>query len=241
MSDPLSIAFVVEGPTDFVMLKAIVSRILDGRDFVPTIVQPELDRTGKALPGESGLGWPGVFRWCRQASQQAGGGLSNNPLFLVHDLLVLQVDADVAEATYAQGHIEDPVPKNPTLPCVLPCPPPSATTNRLRAVILLWIGETALPPQTVFCTPSKALEAWILAGLFPDDPVVQKGKVECHANPENLLRAKPKKQRLISGGKKQRDKYDAYARHLADNWDFIKRKCTEAYRFESDFLSVLTP
>lgn len=33
MSDPLRIGFVVEGPTDFVVLESVISRLLEGREF----------------------------------------------------------------------------------------------------------------------------------------------------------------------------------------------------------------
>ncbi len=133
MSDPLRIAFVVEGPTDFIVLKEVVARFLEGRDFVLQILQPEMSEAFKPTPGEDG-GWPGVCRWCLQSAEQGDGMLGNNPLFFFHDLLVLQLDADIASSTYSGGHIRDPFSET-TLPCDEPCPPPSATTDRLRAVV----------------------------------------------------------------------------------------------------------
>src|SRR5208337_1977468 len=114
----------------------------------------EMSEAFKPLRGKDG-GWPGVCRWCLQSADQGNGRLRNNPLFFFHDLLVLQLDADVAKESYRRGNIQDPFPGRQTLPCKEPCPPPSATTDRLRQVALRWMGEVTVPPRTVFCTPSK--------------------------------------------------------------------------------------
>jgi hypothetical protein len=235
MSDPLRIAFVVEGPTDFIMLKSAVKNFLGNRDFVAQMLQPEISEAFKITPGEDG-GWPGVFRWCIQASEQGNGKLGNNPLFLFHDLLIFQLDADVAGSNYNAGHVRDPFPEQPTIPCEEICPPASATTNRLRSVILRWMGEQVLPTRIVICTPSKALETWLLVSLFPDDIIARKKDVECHQNPANILQGKPLPRRLVRSGRKNIEMY----RHLADefalNWDNITARCSEASRFENDFL-----
>jgi len=237
MSDALHIAFAVEGTTDFIVLKEIIGKILNNRDFVATPIQPEISALMKARPGEFGLGWSGVYRWCRQAVEQSEGTISDNPLFAAHDLLIVQLDADVAEKKYSDGHIEDPIPEAP-LPCVRPCPPPSATTDHLRNVIAAWLGGDPLPPQMLVCTPSKSLETWILAALFPEDSVIKTGDVECQSNPDNILQSKPKNRRLIASGKKIVKKYEEFAPEIAGQWEFIKEKCTEARRFEADFLSA---
>jgi hypothetical protein len=237
MSDPLRIAFVVEGPTDSIMLKEVVGRFLEGRDFVWQILQPEMSEAFKPIPGED-AGWSGVCRWCLQSAEQGDGRLGNNPLFLFHDLLVLQLDADVASSTYSKGHIRDPF-SEPTLPCEEICPPPSATTDRLRAVVLKWMGEAATPPQTVFCIPSKALETWMLVGLFPGDGVAERDDVECRPNPAVTLQGKPLKRRLLSSGKKHVEKYKEFAPEFARNWSTVVARCTEARRFENEFLIAL--
>lgn len=238
MSDPLRIACVVEGPTDFIMLKEVVARLLKGRDFVPIVLQPEMSEAFKTTPGED-AGWPGVCRWCLQSKEQGDGRLSNNPLYSFHDLLFLQLDADVASSSYANGHISDPFPES-TLPCEEPCPPPSATTDRLREVVLKWMGETATPSRTVFCIPSKALETWVLVGLFPDDDIAMREDVECRSNPAATLQGKPKARRLVGRGKKNVEKYKEFAPAFALNWNTVTAKCTEALRFENEFSMALS-
>jgi hypothetical protein len=237
MSEPLRIAFVVEGPTDFIMLRTIITNLLEERDFIPQVLQPEMSEAFKSVPGEDG-GWPGVCRWCLQVAKQGGGRLSNNPLFAFHDLLVIQIDADVARVSYSAGHIQDPFP-DPSLPCEEPCPPPFATTNRLRKVVLRWLGEPEVIPQVVLCTPSKAMETWLLVGLFPDDSVAQRADVECHQNPSNTLQGKPVEVRLVRSGKKNTEMYQKCAPVFARKWNAVTEWCSEAARFENDFLCAL--
>jgi hypothetical protein len=238
MSDPLRVAFVVEGPTDYAILKELVRRFLGNRDFVPQILQPEMSEAFKVTPGTEG-GWPGVCRWCVQTREQSGGDLANNPLFVFHDILIIQLDADVAGFRYSDGYVPDPCPRRDTLPFQEPCPPASATTDRLREILLLWLGESTAPPGALFCLPSKALEAWVAAGLFPNDATVRADHLECRSGPESILRGKPKAQRLVSGNKKNIQKYREFASAFAENWDFVKNRCAEAERFETDFFAEL--
>lgn len=245
MSEKLRIAFAVEGSTDLVILEEVIAKFLGGRDFVVRYVQPEMSEAFQPIAGEHGLGWPGVCRWCRQAAQQAGGKIRDNLVFSLNDLLVVQVDADVAGSSYSAGHIEDPFPGTITLPCEEPCPPASATTDRLRSVILRWLGENSPPPRTVLCVPSKSLETWLLVGLFPDTPVVRRqDDIECRENPQTALRGQPTSRKLISGNHKKEEKYRDLAPEFAENWKRVTGRCSEARRFEVDFelaLAALRP
>jgi hypothetical protein len=237
MSDLLKIAFVVEGKTDYIMLKKILEKLLGDRDFVPSSLQPEMSEAFQMVLGEDG-GWPGVCRWCLQSAEQGGGRLSDNPLFSNYHLLILQLDADVADASYSEGHIEDHFSIQ-TIPFVAPCPPASATTNKLRNIVLLWIGEQNTPSNIVFCIPSKELETWIVVGLFPDDRVARSSGIECRREPKRILQGKPKERRLVSSGKAKVNMYEKFAPEFADNWSTVKARCVEAARFETDFLNAL--
>jgi hypothetical protein len=238
MSRPVRVAFAVEGDTDLIMLKAAVSSLLAGREFVPTLLQPQDSEILQPAVAPTPGGWPGVYRWCQQTSSRVNGRLREDPLFQNHDLLVLQLDADVAGTTYARGHIQDPIQD---LPCDEPCPPPDATTNLLRQVLLRWMHEHDAPPRTVLCTPSKALEAWVLVALYPNDRVVKSGGVECKESPENLLSAKPAAERLVRHGKKVVEKYEDRAQDFANAWPQVRVVCSEAERFSREFLAVVPP
>src|ERR1700690_4249921 len=60
MSNPVRVAFVMEGPTDYVVLRAAVRALLAGRDFEPTSIWPELDEN---LRPKTEGGWGGVYKW----------------------------------------------------------------------------------------------------------------------------------------------------------------------------------
>ena len=98
MSDPVKIALVSEGITDYVVLKAVIESMLDGRSFILTLLQPEASVafTGAGEAGPFGGGWKGVHQWCLQSALRTGGSVSEDELFIGHDLLVLHLDADVA-------------------------------------------------------------------------------------------------------------------------------------------------
>ena len=230
----LRVALVAEGPTDKVVIQAAITSVLGGTPFVLKQLQPE-----ESLPfGLLGVGWGGVYHWCRQAAARAGGALRNDPLFATFDILILHLDADVAEKAYADARIVDQVND---LPCVQPCPPPGGTTDRLRAVLLRWAGEADVPPRTVLCTPSKSTEAWVLAALYPADRLVAGGNLECYGTPHLQLQSKPKRGRLVTGGKKILDTYRLRAGEITGAWPNVRAQLSEAHRFSGDFEVCVPP
>ena len=232
MSDRVRIAWVAEGPTDRIVIEAAIRSMLGGRPFVLHQIQPEQS----AAFGRTGAGWGGVYRWCKGARQRGGGRLSSDALaYFDRDLLILQLDAEVADEVYANANIV-PDQSDGTLPCARHCPPPSDTTDSLRTVLLGWCGETAVPPQTVVCTPSKDMETWVVAAVFPDDFLMKSGNPECWAKPERRLGQQPKSRRFR---KCERD-YKARTAAFAEAWP---RVCGlgQAARFRDDVLSIIAP
>lgn len=237
MSSPVRIALVTEGITDYVVLKAAIESMLDGRSFILNSLQPEgsVAFAGAGNAGPLGGGWKGVYKWCLQSARRTGGSLSGDPLFIGHDLLVLHVDADVAGEDPA-NHPRYPIPDLAgQLPCERPCPPPSATTGPLRAVMLSWLGETGAPPQTVLCTPSKSTEAWVMAACFPTDREMKRRGWECLSHPESRLGQQSKSQRF---SKRQAD-YEKRQSELQARWPAIVAKLSEAARFQDDFTAAV--
>lgn len=231
MSNPIRVAFVAEGPTDYVVLRAAVRALLGGRDFEPVPLKPELD---ESLRTKSASGWGGVYFWCRQTVEQAGGPASSNPLFTFDDsLVVIQVDADIARRSYADYEITDAPTDD--LPCGEDCPPPSATTDALRAVMLGWLNETAVPPHTVLCTPSKSIETWVLVGLFPENEQAVRANIECRWGLDVQLR----KYGLIKGRQKLIEQYRANEESFRKAWPNVRAKCSEAERFSQEFLALV--
>lgn len=232
MSDALRVALVAEGPTDRVVVQAALSVVLSGRSFVLTQLQPE----GSVAFGRLGSGWTGIYRWCKQAAARGSGRLSGDALlFGNYNLLVLHLDADVADVTYQSGSLT-PDANDERLPCALPCPPASATTNALRAVLLSWCGETAAPGKTVICMPSKSTEAWVVAALFPGDAALAKG-IECYANIESRLSQQPKRTRI----RKSQTDYLKRSSALASAWPGLTAPGSlgEALRFQRETLAAI--
>jgi hypothetical protein len=234
MSDPLRIALVAEGPTDAVVIEATLRSMLDVRSFVLKQVFPE----DSAAFGPMGTGWVGVYRWCQAAATRGTGSLSGDQLIFGaanYDLLLLHLDGDVAGYEYADGSLV-PLPTDGTLPCAKACPPPTDTTDEMRKVLLSWCGETATPPKTVICMPSKSTEAWVVALLFPTDQAMAQG-IECYANPESRLGQQPVPVRIR---KKKRD-YQSRAAELEQAWPRIAVPAAlgEAFRFQNEFLAAV--
>jgi hypothetical protein len=146
----------------------------------------------------------------------------------------MHLDADVAGEDPA-NYKNRPYPElNGVLPCEEPCPPPSATTDRLRQVMVAWLGESALPPSVVLCTPSKSMEAWVVPICCPADKDAAKANWECRAKPENRLGQQPKGKRF---SKRQAD-YQARRDQLKAGWGAIAKRLSEAKRFQSEFLAA---
>jgi len=237
VSRTVRIALVAEGVTDYEVLKAAIGAMLDGRSFDLKLLQPEesVAFTGGGNAGVLGGGWKGVYKWCLQAVARGSGRLSGDPLFFGYDLLVIHLDADVASEDPANQAI-DPIPALAgILPCAKPCPPPHATTDSLRQVMLLWVGEAQIPAQTIFCTPSKSTEAWVMAVFFPGDREMLRNGWECHRKPENRLRQQPVGKRFS----KRQENYQARGEPFQIAWPEIVTRLSEAQRFHDEFTKAV--
>lgn len=234
MSDLLRIALAAEGTTDEVVIEAALRSMLGERPFVLKRLFPE----DSAAFGPMGTGWIGVYKWCHAVAKRGGGKLSGDQMIFGannYHILLLHLDGDVAGFEYADGSIV-PQPTDGVLPCARACPPPEDTTNELRKVLLSWCGETATPPKTVVCMPSKSTEAWVVASLFPNDQAMAQG-IECHANPESRLGQQPAAIRMR---KKKRD-YQSRSVELEQAWSRIAtpNALSEAFRFQTEFLAAV--
>ena len=58
MSNPLRVAVVAEGPTDKIVIEAVIFRIFGDRAFILRQLQPEESEAFTPL----GTGWGGVYR-----------------------------------------------------------------------------------------------------------------------------------------------------------------------------------
>jgi hypothetical protein len=235
MSNPVRISLIAEGITDYVVLKAAIEVILQARPFDLKLLQPDASVafTRQGAAGTLGGGWPGVLKWM-MASVNRAGRLSSDPLFLNTDLLILHLDADVASLTPALNNDRSINGLVSDLPCEQDCPPPSDTTNRLRAVMLKWVGEDATPSKTVFCTPSKSTEAWVVTLFFLTDKELIKKGFECHPNPAKRLSVQPIANRF---DKSEKD-YTARHQNFKVGWNWLTTNLSEAKRFQDEFAAA---
>ena len=168
----MNIATVVEGPSDRLVLEAILDRLLPG--------DPAEHRYFSLQPpspfGKTGTGWKGVQCWCRETWRRGSGlemiisGSAGPPL----DLLVIHVDAEIAFERDLQKDEDEPVPH-----VQQPCPPASATADKLRQVIMRWLRCDSLPSQVILAIPAQDTESWTFAALFPDDERCGREDYEC--------------------------------------------------------------
>jgi hypothetical protein len=207
-------------------LVAALSAILSESPVVVPL-QPE------SKSPKRGGGWCGVVRWCMEVRASGTSTLESDPTFQTLDLVVVQVDADVAHKSYADCRPPiDPVAENlGPLPCFAPCPPPAGTVNALSAVVLTWLGFSALGPQTLLCVPSKAIESWVAAALLSDMPDLAVANIECEQNMEGKLKVLPMDQRI----KKNRREYQTHAvPAIKRRWTEVCAHCSQAQRFQQD-------
>ena len=226
MSEELRVALVAEGPTDRIFVESVLDSIFADRPYVLHQIQPEQS----AAFGQIGTGWVGVYRWCKQAYARSQGHFRQDPLFHQFNLLILHLDADVADKHYSDGQIAG---EPSDLPCAQPCPPPHSTTDALRTILLRWLGETSTPANVVICTPSKATEAWVFAALYPGHRSV--GTIECQVDPEGQLACQPSKSRVR---KKVRD-YQQKKPIFTKAWPILGQALSEARRFDVEMKQAI--
>lgn len=238
MSEPLRVALVAEGWTDRSVVDAAITALLGSRTYDLNLLQPEDPSATAPFGSQRPFGWTGVYRWCRESVERAGQ-LRDDILLASYDIVILHLDADVADCDYPGAHIND-APDPTDLPFTkVACPPATNTTDPLRVVLLRWANELETPESVVLCTPSKSTEAWVLGALYPGDVVVTSGNLECVAKAANLLQAKPAAVRLIRSGKKVRERYEARRTDISAAWPKVRELCSEAERFSIEFTALV--
>jgi hypothetical protein len=219
MSD-LRIALIAEGPTDAIIIESALKAILP-KSFVMYPLQPEPTRP------DLGSGWGGVLKWCREVSGRGAELLEDDPTLERFDLIILHIDADVADKSYADygRELEEAAQQGGWgfLPCSLPCPPPEASINKLRTVLLSWLGIDSIGDKTVLCIPSKSTEAWLAAAVFPGNLNLMQD-IECAMRMENRLAQLPKAQRI----KKNIREYRSHSVMVKAGWARVRLLCSRA-------------
>jgi hypothetical protein len=229
----MNIGTVTEGPTDQLVIQAIIDKVCPGehRYF---FLQPPITL------GETGAGWKGVKTFCQFIINRTASNLerfissdSGAPL----DLLVFHLDADVAAEVDLQADIPNPVANVRQA-----CPPASDTADKLRAVLCRWLQQEILLPQTLVMIPAQDTETWVFAALFPQDALCQRPDYECLTNgrdhPGYRLTLK-KYGKLLARKKGRPDKSvrtyeDMLAPAVAKDWETVCQLCPQARAFNDD-------
>jgi hypothetical protein len=213
MSDPEHVAAIVcEGPTDIPILEEII------RARWPEVTQikrlhPEVDELGKPKPGAS-MGWSEVKRWCESNAGSIDDVLTPLAGDAI-DLLVIAMDVDIAIA----AGIADP-----------PKAVGAYETPRLCATVKGWLlpdKRKKLRKEIVIGLPAMAIEAWIIAALFPRQP-----RPEAIMSPAEYLASKKRLRWRKADGKpsKYLPAYIAFAEQVADRLHKVRKVCPEADR-----------
>lgn len=235
----LRIGLAVEGQTDALVLEAGLNAFLQ-KPFISVLLQPQLPH------GKTGTGWGGVFWWCRQVGSQGYETLKDNPVLDHIDLVIIQVDADVATMSYESANIQNPPTHD--LPCEFPCPPASDTVNALNDVVRGWLSPSVPDTKAVICIPSKCIEAWAAAALYGQSDPHLLHNLECSYEVVNYLHAKPARERLV---KKQPEpnrpprlrkipsKFRQAQARITSAWPHVMQACSQAEAFQESVIRVI--
>ncbi len=214
VSDTPRVLLAVEGPTDIVVLRAILRTVL--QDFELDVAQPE-STLGGSHYGPDGGGWKGVRAWCKGVGQ--AGGLSA-PGFL-GALIIAHLDADVSD--------------DPEITCRQPksigSRPYEPTTDSLRSLVAQWLGGAH--QKLVICIPHLQTETWLLpifrtAVTNPED----------HSNPlQEFASGTPKL--CDANYKKQRKRYEDVSELITQGWALAVAACPEAFYFDAELRAAL--
>jgi hypothetical protein len=225
----LHIGVVAEGPTEMMLFKALINKLIPGSHHYYEL-QPPVSATPGF--GSHGAGWKGVRGWCEEIGREFKE-LShfirclNPPL----DMLIIQLDTDVA--------------REPEVNCMKPCPPIEETVVLLEKKLLEWIDEKTWSHKIIRCFPADNTEAWVLAAYDPQtayhDP--PDNPLECVEKPDMIIsnQAYKSPRRLLkrkkdSRGKKKPKKDQRTYRELIptvlERWEDVKSICSQASRFE---------
>lgn len=210
MSDSHVAALVCEGQTDVPILRRMIQALWPSVQEVLTL-QPQLDEMDRA---KGPAGWTQVQSWCEQNASTLDDVLEpdiGDPI----DLLVVAVDVDIAIA----AGIADP-----------PQEVGGYESTRLRRTVEKWLkagNRRKLPAAVVVSTPVMAIEAWVIAALFPKERA-----------PEQITEPA---QWLVDAGKlrlsprdgkpwKELHRYRNFAEHVASKLSHVRKSCSEAER-----------
>lgn len=233
------IGVISEGPTDRLMVEAVVQHLFPGKHRYRLLQPPDGG-------GAYGNGWKGVRRWCQETHNGALPRLADyfsGSIGEVYDLLIIHLDADIRdEADLCEGYENLPERGN------LTCPPITATDAYLRRVAHTWLGAPeSIPPQVVFVLPAQDTETWTFVALYPTDSRCGDANLECthsgNRHPAHLLTLAQYGKHLSRRDgsiKKSESAYRALMPGITAGWASVKARCEQARAFETDLRAAIS-
>lgn len=233
-----NIGIVCEGPTDYIILKAVIDHIT-GEENYYLLLQPEPDPIGRY-----GGGWKGVWKWCEDNRDIRYQIMTEIEPQL--DMLLIHMDGDVSRKEKAshcsclstqciykgqRRPIEcDETPEGrKQCPIVLPCtdhaPTVSGYTEHLEHLIQSWLGD-----MNSICViiPCDSIETWIVAAYDGTE------QAELLHDPwRNVIAKKTHYHdiRVRKDQKKQRT-FSQFAETVCSNWEQVTKLCSCAKRLD---------
>lgn len=200
----LVVGFVCEGSTDVVVLRRIVESVLG--DVDPRTLQPETDALDRQVVGTR-AGWSEVRTWCERVDSldEYFDPDVGDPL----DLLIVAVDLDIA---IRAGITKHPVNLD------------AYDASELCKIIKSWL-PAQLPGRVIIAIPVMAIEAWILAAIFP-----RLRNLESINDPAGLLVDKGKIEMGRNGPWKRVIEYRSFADTIASKLKQVRKSCRETDR-----------
>ncbi len=238
------IGIVSEGPTDYLVLKAVIDKIT-GEENRYLSLQPEPDMLGRY-----GNGWKGVWRWCRETESIR---LLMQEIQPCIDAIVIQMDGDVVrkekevhcrcETTVCddKGKVFPLYCKKTAYracPVELPC---ASHDKGIEAKIghgkLVLESELENEDMThiVITIPCDSMDAWVVAAYD------ELNDIEMYEDPWDRIIAKGKYYHgiRVRGNKKSTHTYQLFSWKVAECWNMVREKCKSAEMLEQDVRRIL--
>ena len=162
----LRVGLIAEGKTDLIMMKAIVKQKFPEENIIYTDISPTDAELLQKIPKAGGFGWKSVYLACRDLDtrlemQEAAG--------LKFDLLMIHLDADVAQSNYSVANIEADDDISEELPCYEADKDIRENCEKLQQIAMHWIGNDETASIPVWCIPHIDTDLWVAYCFYPDD------------------------------------------------------------------------
>lgn len=237
------IGIVSEGPTDLMILKAVIDKITCEENRYLSL-QPEPDMLGRY-----GNGWKGVWRWCKETSSV------NMLMQEVHpgiDAIVIQMDGDVIRKEREPHCLcgstvcEDrgkvfPLyckrVKDEKCPIKLPCDSHEkgikGRVNHGVSILTAAMGEEDMTHISIVI-PCDSTDTWVVAAYDDID------NVEFLVDPwKNVIAKKKHYHGIRVRDKKNTAIYKNFSDKVADRWSTVRERCSTAMLFEQEVKRIL--